>query len=77
MKHFRLERLVILAVMLLISVASNAQETAPANMKAYRGNNGNTYTFQVTGRTGAESGAAVTMSIPMIRTSLRLPYMQE
>ena len=52
MKHFRLERLVILAVMLLISVASNAQETAPANMKAYRGNNGNTYTFQVTGRTG-------------------------
>lgn len=34
MKHFRLERLVILAVMLLISVASNAQETAPANMKA-------------------------------------------
>ncbi len=52
MKHFNLGRLVILAVMLLMSVVTKAQETAPANMKAYRGNNGSVYTFQVTGKTG-------------------------
>ncbi len=38
-----------LALLLLISIATNAQGQAPANMKGYRGNNGNVYTFQVTG----------------------------
>ena len=51
MKHFKLERLVLLAMMLLISVATKAQSQAPLNMKGYRGNNGTVYTFQVTGRT--------------------------
>ena len=51
MKHFKLERLVLLAMMLLISVATKAQSQAPLNMKDYRGNNGNVYTFQVTGKT--------------------------
>ena len=51
MKHFKLERLVLLAMMLLISVATKAQSQAPLNMKGYRGNNGSVYTFQVTGKT--------------------------
>ena len=51
MKHFKLERLVLLAMMLLISVATKAQSQAPLNMKDYRGNNGSVYTFQVTGKT--------------------------
>ena len=49
MKHFKLECSVMLALLLLISIATNAQGQAPANMKGYRGNNGSVYTFQVTG----------------------------
>ena len=50
MKHFKLIHLVMLAVMLLIPVVSKAQSQAPLNMKGYKGNNGNVYTFQVTGK---------------------------